>query len=369
MEPVADACVGRRLPSISAQRNGTGTRLVVDRVQSLAFTLSLASRQGLGASTVMEAAASAYEAIYNNPHGGDARSLYDPHTRHGATTCTQEDQERSEPVGYYSRAFRDSHTPNGCLLTRVAPARRPGPRSAGPSERNEPPSMTERSDRSDEPRSGSGEAPLNDIEEHILGYLSAQTESGLTIGTSKIVEGTEHAKLLVNQTLYALLKKGLVRQTPGSPPLWSAAVLGRSAPVRPLRAGAEPYVVVLIDGGNVHKTLQRVLPYAEQCAMDVRFYADLAFNGYGINPKVNCKNVTIFHAKTPDKNSADVALIWDVCRLVDRLAREQPSRELQAFCVTLDLQFQSLKTLVEANPLHKFTFCTGWEALRDHIEG
>ena len=210
-------------------------------------------------------------------------------------------------------------------------------------------------------------APFTDVEGQILEYLTARP--GVPIKTSQVVRDTGHAKLLINQTLYALLKKGLLQQTPGSPPQWLAPATTGSVAPKSAPATLEPYVIVYIDAGNIHTVLQNVIPYAEQDVMEVRFYADLAFNGFGLNPKVECKNVTIFHAKTADKNSADVALIWDVCRLVDRLHREQPTRELQAYCVTLDLQFQSLKSLVEENPLHKLTFCTTWEALRDHIEG
>jgi hypothetical protein len=134
-------------------------------------------------------------------------------------------------------------------------------------------------------------------------------------------------------------------------------------------AAQEPYVLVIIDLGCSHDVLANVIPYAEQGEMEVRAYADLAFNGFGLNPKVECKNFSLFHAKTADKNSADVALIWDVSRFVQRMSLEEPSREVQIYVCTRDLQFQSLKALVEENPLHTLTFCINWETLRCHVEG
>ena len=43
-------------------------------------------------------------------------------------------------------------------------------------------------------------------------------------------------------------------------------------------------VVVVVDLGNVHDCLQKLAPLAEAGEVQVRAYADLQYNGYGVNP-------------------------------------------------------------------------------------
>jgi hypothetical protein len=218
-------------------------------------------------------------------------------------------------------------------------------------------------------------AAPSELQTLVLRVLKDSYEGGIKLGisTNAIRKhcSSEVSKLQLNQLLYALKDSEQVDFTPGSPPLWRhKPPLGASAAAASVTPAAddEPLVLVLIDLGNTHCILQNLLPYAEQDLMEVRAYADLAFAGFGVKPSLNCKNVMVFHAKTADKNSADLQLIWDLSRYVQKLGIEQPTRSLQVYVGTKDLQFQSLKSLVEDNPLHKLTFCTDWDTLRMHIE-
>ena len=189
--------------------------------------------------------------------------------------------------------------------------------------------------------------------------------------TSQLMRETGYTKVLVNQTLYALLREERVKQTPGSPPQWSSVPLAPdSAGVAAAHdaVGNSPCVLVVVDLGCCHDVLPQIRAYAERGEVEVRAYADLAFNGFGVSPPVKCANYKLFHATTADRNSADVALIWETSRLAQQLEEHEPERELHVFVCTKDLQFQSLKELVEKNPRHSLTFCTDWSALRCHIE-
>ena len=114
-------------------------------------------------------------------------------------------------------------------------------------------------------------------------------------------------KLVINQTLYALLGRGKVRQAPGIPPHWSLLAPPEQEP----SAAAEPFVVVVVDLGCYHDVLPNVLPYAQRAKLKVCAYADVAFNGFGVTPRPECSNFTLWHATTANKNSADVALVWE----------------------------------------------------------
>jgi hypothetical protein len=43
-------------------------------------------------------------------------------------------------------------------------------------------------------------------------------------------------------------------------------------------------IVVIVDLGNVHDCLKRLLPLVEARRFRVRAYADLQYNGIGVNP-------------------------------------------------------------------------------------
>ena len=127
--------------------------------------------------------------------------------------------------------------------------------------------------------------------------------------------------------------------------------------------------VAIIDLGNVHDCLANLEPYAAADHVTVAAYADLAFAGYGIAPKVSGRNIFVFQADTPDRNSADIQIVWDVSRLVDHWSHAHPpSESLHIFVATKDQGFRRLQTLVEHQSPHRLTFVRGWEDLRAYIE-
>jgi hypothetical protein len=107
-----------------------------------------------------------------------------------------------------------------------------------------------------------------------------------------------------------------------------------------------------------------LVPYAQRGLLTVAAYADLAFAGYGVVPPLHAKNVTVFQADTPDKNSADVQIIWDI----SRLTQQRANSSLQLYVASKDLGFRRLQHLVNAHATHNLVFVTSWRDLRVHIE-
>lgn len=177
------------------------------------------------------------------------------------------------------------------------------------------------------------------------------------------------AKLDVNRVLYGLKEAGAVDFAAGSPPTWRLREGPKREAPHEHPCSGEPLMHVVVDLGNCHDCLQNLVDYAACGSMTVAAYADLAFAGFGVTPPLVTPNVQVFQADTPDKNSADTQMIWDISRLVQRVTVDHPTRKLHIVVVTKDLGFQRLKALVEAeNPLHKLTFVTNWPTLRLHVE-
>ena len=202
---------------------------------------------------------------------------------------------------------------------------------------------------------------MNDTEA-LLNVLAAK--GGWATATeicSAFPPGTE--KITINRNLYALKQQGLVEYLDEKPPRWRAPQ--KAAPAQP-QAGGKIHCVV--DLGNTHDCLKNLEPYAASGLLTVGAYADLAFAGYGVCPHLAVRNISVFHADTPDRNSADVQIIWDICRLVEQWRRDEPEQLFHILVATKDLGFLRLKALVERYPLHRLTFVTGWDALRLYIE-
>lgn len=201
--------------------------------------------------------------------------------------------------------------------------------------------------------------------EAILEILINSEEDWLTTHTiSSLLPGVE--KVSINTCLHELKKQGLVDKIDDAPPKWKRKKINDDNMRTPSSA---PHLHCIVDLGNVHDCLRPLQAYAELGILTVAAYADLSFAGYGVSPPLVAKNVQVFHANTPDKNSADVQIIWDVCRYVDNMNKEQPDKPLRIVVATKDLGFLRLKYLVEENnPLHKLTFVTNWETMRLHVE-
>jgi hypothetical protein len=120
---------------------------------------------------------------------------------------------------------------------------------------------------------------------------------------------------------------------------------------------------------NVHDCLQPLECYARAGLLRVAAYADLAYSGYGIKPRVTGDNIQVYQAETPDKNSADCQIIWDIAVMTSQARVHRPEDPLHILVASKDLGFRSLKSLVEMqHPTHKLTFVTGWHELRIFIE-
>jgi hypothetical protein len=221
------------------------------------------------------------------------------------------------------------------------------------------------------------EAALRDgVLRELCSFARAPLSSGWT--TAAHLRRRLHpapAKLGLNRVLYALHKEGHVDFAAGSPPSWRmrGVIPDGGAPQAGDLCETEDAVLhVIVDLGNCHDCLYNLVEYAERGALTAHAYADLAFGGFGVargtGPALSAPNVQIWQSDTPDKNSADVQIIWDVSRLVDRVRTEQPGQRLHIIVATKDLGFQRLKTLVNANPLHTLTFVTNWCTMRLHIE-
>jgi len=118
--------------------------------------------------------------------------------------------------------------------------------------------------------------------------------------------------------------------------------------------------VVFVDLGNVHDCLQQLLPLSHADLLEVRAYADLAFNGFGVNPPIGGPNCHVHRSASADKNAADVKLIWDVAQLC---AEPEPCRFL---VVTRDHGFRSLERLA-AEAGHLLSFSQDWASLREQL--
>lgn len=170
----------------------------------------------------------------------------------------------------------------------------------------------------------------------------------------------------VNQTLYAMKDKGLLICDDSIPPLWSVdiTVIKKSVESEP---SPEPQEVMIIftDLGNCHHILQHLVPYAQQSLSELRVFAfaDLAFNGFGVNPPAPAP-IQMYHSKTSDTNSADLEMIWKAAELV----LDNPEGLKYHFVVaTLDQGFRSLQNIVERYG-HRLDFVTNWNDLRTFVE-
>lgn len=163
----------------------------------------------------------------------------------------------------------------------------------------------------------------------------------------------------VNRLLYEWHSLGQV-ETRDVPPRWR---LHRPIIITPNEGAPRPRIHVVVDLGNVHDCLKPLLSYAQKGCLTVAAYADLAFTGFGVVPPLRVENVAVFQADTPDKNSADVQIIWDL----SRLTQQREGEPLDIFVASKDLGFRRLERLVNAGCGHTLTFTTGWRDLRLHL--
>lgn len=167
------------------------------------------------------------------------------------------------------------------------------------------------------------------------------------------------ARTDVNHALYIDLKTQ-VNKSETTPPIWSVAGLTENKVT-----GSEPSRYVLVDLGNVHDCLEPLAKYAiKDPTLIVEAYADIGFKGYGVSPPVPYP-AKVFVSTAPDKNAADVKLIWNVALRAAELAHK--GQMAHFIFATKDKGFQSVKAELEQLG-HKADFVRDWSELRIFIE-
>ena len=214
--------------------------------------------------------------------------------------------------------------------------------------------------------------PPGQQESAVLAILQHRTGEWATAGEVRRELGLDAwARQEVNRCLYQLRASGRVQYLEGSPPSWRVlpAPGVPSQPAPPSAPAERSRLHCIIDLGNCHDCLKNLLDYARGGSLTVAAYADLAFAGFGVVPPLDVPNVRVFRATTPDKNSADVQIIWDVSRLVLEAPPAGAPAGLHIIVATKDLGFQRLKALVDGeSPDHALTFVTDWASLRLFVE-
>lgn len=196
---------------------------------------------------------------------------------------------------------------------------------------------------------------MSDHADRVIAALS----HGGDASASSLARSLGLDKCIVNRTLYALheLATPLVCKTDATPPIWSS-------PVSPGRSSSadDNTMLIFVDLGNVHDSLQELVPYARVGAVRVEAFADRAYNGFGVKPPLDVPNITVHRATGGERNAADVLLIWRASELL------QPSGTKQhAIVVTKDQGFLALKDLAALRN-HTLEFVTSWRELRQFVE-
>ena len=171
-------------------------------------------------------------------------------------------------------------------------------------------------------------------------------------------------KSIVNKSLYSLLADGKIQRHEEVPPLWQCSQTACEQDFTNSEDVHGQNLYVIIDLGNQHDCLQRLIPFAQNNIVTVRAYADKGYTGFGVNPSISEKNVIIVQTQSPHRNAADTHLIWDICEIAT-----QADISLHFVVATKDLGFQALKDKVEACPQkHCLEFVQGWNELRYYVE-
>jgi len=196
------------------------------------------------------------------------------------------------------------------------------------------------------------------MEETIKTQLRSRLSTVLYRSAFWLATDINQNKMDVNRCLYSLKEEGVAIMLEGTPPLWRL----KEQPIDETKE-IPPLPVVIVDLGNVHDVLQKLEPYSKQGLAYVYAFADLAFNGFGINPKPD-ESITVFQAKTADRNAADLHMIHEIIKIC--ITNKYPGSTI--FIVTRDQGFRTLSTIAEQYG-YKIIFVTGWEgALRDAVE-
>jgi|SRR5579872_2437649 len=175
--------------------------------------------------------------------------------------------------------------------------------------------------------------------------------------TTEIAELTSFSRLQINTILRS---NEQVECTDDTPPVWMLKNERNIADNLP----KEYIKIILIDLGNIHHILPLFEPYANTGTVRVYAFADVAYNGYGVNPSPKNKAITVIRSKGTHRNEADLNLIWKIFTIVT----ENKTR-MKVFIFTKDLGFQSLPSILYTyDHVLETKFVKEWGDVRDEIE-
>jgi hypothetical protein len=191
---------------------------------------------------------------------------------------------------------------------------------------------------------------------------STVTQSSTPLSARDIARALKCTKKDVNQILY---RSEDLHHTSDTPPKWF--LKAPQSPTSEAKSSIDPYTpdvpIVLVDLGNVHDTLKPLEPYARSGEVMAFAFADLAFNGYGVNPACD-SCIPMFQSKTPDKNAADIEMVWKCAEIA--MLNNGNGHALEFYIVTRDQGFRTLETILKRYG-HNVTFVRDWNDLKMYV--
>lgn len=170
------------------------------------------------------------------------------------------------------------------------------------------------------------------------------------LSLQELCDLAEASALDVSEELQALASEGLA--------LGDGCGRWRRSGVAPAQDAAPKVPIVIVDLGNVHDCLKKLLPLADAGVVQVKAYADLHYNGFGVRPPLDNRNCRVIRSLTSHKNAADTKLVWDVACLCS----DNPS-PLQIYIITKDNGFRHLQELARELG-HSVAFAEDWDSFK-----
>ena len=171
------------------------------------------------------------------------------------------------------------------------------------------------------------------------------------LSLQELCDLAQASALEVSEELQALASEGLA--------LGDGCGRWRKSGAEPAaRASAHDKPIVIVDLGNVHDCLQKLLPLADAGGVQVTAYADLHYSGFGVRPPLENRNCRVIRSLSSHKNAADTKLVWDVACLCS----DNPS-PLRIYIITKDNGFRHLQELARELG-HSVAFAEDWDSFK-----